>query len=83
MSVLNYKQLKTYLQDLKREQVAPVYLIYGDELLYKKALEGVLNKIISDSPGASKDFNYEPIDGANENIPEAVERINTFSLLFG
>lgn len=83
MSVLNYKQLKTYLQDLKVEQVAPVYLIYGDELLYKKALEDVLNRIISDSPGASKDFNYEPIDGANENIPEAVERINTFSLLLG
>ncbi len=83
MSVLNYKQLKTYLQDLKVEQVAPVYLIYGDELLYKKALEDVLNRIISDSPGALKDFNYEPIDGANENIPEAVERINTFSLLLG
>ena len=69
--------------DLKPDQVAPVFLIYGDELLYKKALESVLNKIISDSPGASKDFNYEPIDGANDNIPEAVERLNTFSLLFG
>lgn len=69
--------------DLKPEQVAPVFLIYGDELLYKKALESILNKIISDSPGASKDFNYEPIDGANNNIPEAIEKLNTFSLLLG
>jgi hypothetical protein len=25
--------------------------------------------------------NYEPVDGLNENVPGALERINTFSLL--
>jgi len=82
MSEINYKTLKDYLSSLEKESnkngFAPVYLVYGEELLYKTALEELLGKMIPDS---ERSLQYEPIDGLNENIPEAIERANTFSFL--
>ncbi len=80
MSVINYKKLKKYLEDLGKDAFALVYLIYGEELLYKTVFEELLNALI---PGSKRTLNYDPIDGADENIHEVIERINTFSLLPG
>ncbi len=80
MSVINYKKLKKYLEDPEKDTFASVYLIYGEELLYKMAFEELLNALI---PGSKRTLNYDPIDGADENIHEVIERINTFSLLPG
>ena len=80
MSVINYKELKKYLKDINKDGFAPVYLIYGEELLYKTALEKLLNTLL---PGSKRTLNYDPIDGTDENINEVVERINTFSLMPG
>ncbi len=82
MSEINYKTLENYLSEVGKESnkngFAQVYLIYGEELLYKTALEELLGKMI---PDAERSLHYEPIDGLNENIPEAIERANTFSFL--
>ena len=80
MPEINCKNLKKYLQELTKDQVAPVYLVYGEEFLYKQALEELLSAFM---PAGEKRLNYDQIDGANENINDVIERINTYSLLAG
>jgi len=78
MTVMRYKELKSYLSNLDDDQWAPVYLLFGEELLYKTAFNTLLDAMI---PPSTRGLNYEPVDGANENVPEAIERVNTYSLL--
>ncbi len=84
MPEINYKELKNYLKDLEKQPekvgFARVYLIYGEELLYKEASEALLDVLL---PVSDRSLNYEPIDGADENIHEAIEKVNTYSLLSG
>ena len=84
MSEIHYKEFKKYLTGFedktKPDAAAPVYLIYGEEVLCKAALEALLDVLI---PGKDRRLNYDPIDGANENIKAAIERVNTYSLLSG
>ncbi|MBC8392863.1 MAG: hypothetical protein H8E17_09915 [Deltaproteobacteria bacterium] len=77
MSEITFKALKKHLTEGK---FAPVYLIYGEEFLYKSAMEEILNVLL---PGPARSLNYEPIDGTSENIQEVIERVNTYSLLPG
>lgn len=80
MAEINYKKVDSYLKGLETKSFAPVYLIYGEELLYKTVFEALLEALI---PAAKQNLNYEPIDGDDENIIEAIERVNTYSLLPG
>lgn len=80
MSVINYKEIKKYLENLEKDAFAPVYLVYGEELLYKTVYEELINALL---PGSKRTLNYDPVDGTDENIHEVIERINTFSLLPG
>ena len=81
---ISYKALQSYLKNLEEKQLsggfAPVYLIYGEELLYKTALEELLKVLM---PAAKRSLNYEPIEGTGNNIQTAIERINTYSLMPG
>jgi len=81
MPEIHYKLLKKYLKDLNKDpekQFAPVYLIFGEELLVKTAFDGILEKIL---PDAGRRENYDPVEGAVENIYEVIERVNTYPLL--
>jgi DNA polymerase-3 subunit delta len=55
-----------------------VWLLFGEEVLYKKALESLLAALLGDRP---RDVAYEAVEGLNENVPTALERLNTYSLL--
>ena len=84
MPEINYKELTTYLKNLGKDgqlqEFSPLFLIYGEELLYKTAFEELLNALI---PDAKRNLNYAAIDGANDDIAEAIESVNTYSLLSG
>jgi DNA polymerase III subunit delta len=84
MPEIHYKELDQYLKKITGSQntkgFAPVYLIYGETLLYKSTFEALLDALI---PVNLRSFNYHAIDGANGRIEEVVERINTYSLLSG
>jgi DNA polymerase-3 subunit delta len=80
MTEINYKEFKNYLQKLDKDGFASVYLIYGEELIYKTILKELLDQLI---PDRSNSLNYEPVNGGNEYIYDAIERVNTFSLLQG
>ncbi len=81
MTDIHFNELENFLQKEGARGTPswpPVWLLFGEEVLYKKALEKILAAILGDAP---RDVNYEPVDGLNENVPGALERINTFSLL--
>ncbi len=83
MPEIHHKLLKKYLKNLNagsEKQFAPVYLIFGEELLVKTAFDDLLEKML---PGAARNANYDPVEGAIENIYEVIERVNTYSLLGG
>ncbi|RZB35437.1 MAG: DNA polymerase III subunit delta [Desulfobacteraceae bacterium Eth-SRB2] len=80
MTEINYRELNNYLKNRKAGDFAPVYLIYGQELLYKNSLEVLVRALI---PASQRSLGYEPVEGTNENIKQAIERSNTYSLLSG
>ena len=84
MPEIHYKELHNYLTGFekkrKTEAAAPVYLIYGEELLWNTAFEALLDALI---PAKDRSLNYDPVDGTHENIKAAIERVNTYSLLSG
>jgi DNA polymerase III subunit delta len=77
MPELKYDQLSSYLKERQEKPYFPVYLIYGDELLCKTAFNALLNSMI---PVSKQSLNYDPVDDAEENIHQIIERVNTFSL---
>ena len=80
MTEINYKEFKDHLKKSDKGGFAPVYLIFGEELLYKTVFEELLDGLV---PAPTRGLNYEPVDGADEKINEALQRINTYSLLQG
>lgn len=57
-----------------------VFLIYGEEVLYKAVLESILDILV---PAEQRSFLYEPFEGMNENVNNALRSVNTFALLEG
>ena len=83
MTILRHKEFESYLGNLtqkKGEAPAPVYLFFGEEFIYKSALEILLDTVI---PAEDRKFHYEAFDGYQENVLEAVGQLNTYSLLGG
>ena len=90
MVELNYKTIDAYLNNLKKDRdrkdaprdsrPAQVYLIYGEEVLCKTAFKKLLDTLV---PADRHRFNYEPVDDATGGVYEAIEKLNTFSLLSG
>ena len=80
MPIINYKDLKKYIKELGNNPFAPVYLIYGEEMLTKNAFDALLDVLV---PAAERSINYEPLDGTQENIHDVIGRVNTYSLLPG
>ena len=80
MPVISYKDLEKYLLDRENHPFAPVYLIYGEDMLTKSSFDELLDAIL---PKNQRSINYEPLDGTQESIHEVINRVNTFSLLAG
>jgi len=80
MPELDYKIFSQHLKTLEKTELAKVYLFWGEEFLYKTALEEFLDKIFTSS---ERRLNYSEIEDTHENIYDIVERLNTFSLLSG
>ena len=80
MPEINYKALEEYLKEPQGKDFFPVYLFFGEESLFKTAFDTLLDALL---PLSERGFNYEPVDGTDENIQTVIERMNTFSLLSG
>jgi len=80
MPTISYKDLAKHLSQRGDAPFAPVYLIFGEEMLVKSAFETLLDAMV---PGSMRTTNYEPLDGTHENIHAVIARVNTYSLLSG
>jgi len=84
MVEINYQSFEKYLSDLTKpggkKTFAPVYLLFGEELLYKTALGTLVGGIL---PASQIELSYDSMEGTHDNIPRAIERVNTFSLVSG
>ncbi len=80
MPAIPLKDLNSTLKSAKKEDLPQVWLIYGEEFLYKGALDAAVNFLV---PVEARTLNYDPLDGGNENVPKALERVNTYSLIPG
>jgi len=80
MPTISYKDLPKYLNELGGAPFAPVYLIFGEEMLVKNAFDALLDAMV---PASKRSTNYEPLDGANENIHAVIAQVNTYSLMPG
>jgi DNA polymerase-3 subunit delta len=83
MPEITYKDFEKHLKKVPEEPegtLPQVYLFHGEELLYKKAFASFVEKMI---PPEDRSVNCEPVDGAPENIRDAVNRANTYSMLSG
>ncbi len=80
MPIIRYNDLKKHLKAPGNNPFAPVYLIYGEEMLTKSAFDELLDAMV---PASERSLNFESLDGTQENISEVIGRINTYSLLPG
>ena len=80
MPELDYKNLTQHLNTLEKKELAPVYLFWGEEFLYKTALEEFLDMIFTAS---ERRLNYDSVEYNIHNIHDIIEQINTYSLLSG
>lgn len=83
MPEIAYKEFESHLGALGEspgEETPQAYLFHGEELLYKKAYQSFLEKML---PSDARTVNCEPVDGSPENIRDAVNRANTYSMLAG
>ena len=80
MPAIKYSELKKYLNETSVKGFAQIYLIFGEEVLYKTCLNELVGAIL---PGASKELNYEPVEGEDDNIHDIINQLNTYSLLSG
>jgi DNA polymerase-3 subunit delta len=80
MPEVRCEALQDVLAEASSTGAAPVYLLYGDEFLYKSAFKTLLDHIV---PQRQQNLNYEALDGDSADIDEMIARLNTFPLLPG
>ena len=75
----NYNNFIQNIESISLD-ASPVYLIHGDEYLVKDAFKQLQAKLL---PKNKQKTNVSSIDGAIENIPSAIEQLNTYALMPG
>jgi DNA polymerase-3 subunit delta len=83
MTIIHYTKLNAHLTSSSKGKGgfdAPVFLLFGEEVIYKSALETLLDILV---PASDRKFAYDPFDGCRENVPAAIRYLNTYSLSGG
>lgn len=84
MPEIHYKQFDQYLTQTAQPPGAKVfsgvYLIFGEELLFKKVHDALVDALL---PSPAEKLNHEKIDGDPANIPTVLNHMKTYSLLAG
>jgi len=78
MPVIKHTELQKKIKALVPEEAPGTFLIHGEELLVKTALDSLLAVLL---PGETRRLNFEPVDGSEASVSAAVEKVNTYSLM--
>ena len=77
MAVYTQKNIENLFNELRQSKRAPVYLLFGEEYLAKKAASRLVDLLMSDE---RKGFSLQVVDGDQERVFDTIETLNTFSL---
>ncbi len=80
MSEINHNQFAAFLEKGQGATFPAVYLIHGQEMLVEQSTRQLSSRLLD---GASVQICREKVDGAMENLPDVIERLNTYALLGG
>ncbi|ETR71572.1 MAG: DNA polymerase III subunit delta [Candidatus Magnetoglobus multicellularis str. Araruama] len=80
MADYKYNDFIKIIETMSLDEITPIYLIHGDEYLVKTVFKQLKVKLL---PEKKRKTNITSVDGANDNIPSAIELLNTFSLMPG
>lgn len=75
---INHAKLDSVINPKKG--FAPVYLVYGDELLYKEAFKKLLNAMV---PPKQQGLNYDPLDGRDASASAVAASLATYPMFPG
>lgn len=80
MGEIQHSQLAQYLEKLKSDRWPSTCLIHGQEVLAERALEQIVTCMLG---SAGRNLCCEVVEGFAENLPDALEHMNTYGLLAG
>lgn len=78
MPETSYQELDGVLQAEAQLRSCGVFLLWGQEALCGRALEKIADILL---PGGRRNPAFETLDGTDVNVPAAIERVGTYSLL--
>lgn len=79
MPEILYKDISKTIDRLNQKGFPQVFLLYGEESLYKTVLETLIASVL---PENQRRLNYDALDGTEDmTVYDAIERLNTFSLV--
>ena len=78
MPEISYQELDSALQDEAGIRARGIFLIWGEEALCSRALEKTAAVLL---PGGRRHPAFETLEGSDVNVPLAIERVGTYSLL--
>jgi len=82
MTEIAYNQIGAYLQKTAVSKTPRVCLIHGEPELVAQSAAALLDHLLGADPGV-RDLSCDVIDGLTENIPDLIERLNTYALVAG
>ncbi len=80
MQEISHSQLPAFAGKMTPENFPPVCLIHGQEMLVERAWQAVMEKLLDEE---QRELGCETLEGMAENIPDVLEKMNTFALLQG
>jgi DNA polymerase-3 subunit delta len=78
MPEISHQKLAGLINQPKKIQGISLFLLHGEEYLYKKAMQKILELLL---PGNQRQHNCIVVDGGNEGIARALTELDTFSFL--
>lgn len=80
MPVYDRAQSKNVLKNIKKDEVAPVYLLWGERYLYQSAYEELISALL---PEKYRNTNLQVMDADNEDFYRLAEGLKTFPFFPG
>ena len=82
MPEIDYQSTKKHISEKRTASFDPVYLIFGEEFLYRQVAQDLINTIIPDP--VKQKHGYEVLNHREEGqLADVIERMNTYSFFSG
>ncbi|MFZ5766590.1 MAG: DNA polymerase III subunit delta [Thermodesulfobacteriota bacterium] len=81
MPTYHRHDINRLLAEIKKGEVHPVYLLFGERYLCREAAEAIAGQLLPDEK--ERDLKLMKIDGDGENVGRTISRLLTYSLFAG